>query len=183
MTKSPQADEPLLAEFPEVSYRMQHALNQLELLQLGGPAANEIFASGEILPRPWDPATIHDPDLRNDTWGWLEAFVIWFNTQYTWFSRDQIPPCWAQHPHLVHEIGTLADQRRIAGEAPISTPLDEWHRYTAPAFLERTRPTRTGCEEKHIPWPGRAAHLRHIGRAASQKRGDRITLENSGSRE
>lgn len=166
-----------LIEFPDVTSRMADALDKLELLQQGGPAANDINGSGEILPRPWDITTIHDLDLRRDTWKWLEAFVIWFNTQQTWFSHDQIPACWPQHPHLVREIGTLADQRRLAGDATTSRTLDEWHQYSVPAFLERTRPARTSCEDKHIIWPGRPAHLRHIAKEPSRTRQDRIATD------
>lgn len=166
-----------LIEFPDVTSRMQRALDELELLQQGGPAANDIIGSGEILPRPWDITTIHDPDLRRDTWRWLEGFVVWFNSQQTWFSHDQIPACWTQHPHLVREIGTLADQRRIAGDATTSKSLDEWHQYSAPAFLERTRAARTSCEDKHVPWPGRPAHLRHVGQEPSRARQDRIASD------
>ncbi|TRY19412.1 hypothetical protein FOJ82_00395 [Tessaracoccus rhinocerotis] len=171
-----------LVEFPDVTSRMQKALDQLELLQQGGPAASDIIGSGENLPRLWDITTIHDPNLRRDTWNWLEGFVIWFNAQQTWFSYEQIPACWTHHPHLIREIGTLADQRRLAGDATTSRPLDEWHQYSAPAFLERTRAARSSCEDKHTPWPGRPAHKRHVGPELSQVRRDRIEADVAGFR-
>ncbi|MCC2592546.1 hypothetical protein LKO27_03815 [Tessaracoccus sp. OS52] len=159
-----------LIEFPDVTDRMATVLTQLGMLQQGGRAADVILSTGEILPRLWDLTTIHDPHLRLDTWNWLEKFAIWFNSQQTWFSQDQIPACWTEHPHLVRDIAALADQRRAAGEALTSTPLDEWHRYTVPLFLERTRPARGNCEDKHTPWPGRAAHNRHLNLENQQAR-------------
>ena len=35
-----------------------------------------------------------------------------------WDASTVIPSCWPHHPHLVHEIAVLADQRRKAG-APL----------------------------------------------------------------
>jgi hypothetical protein len=50
-------------------------------------------------------------------WLRLEAVVAWPVTDYVWEAADTIPACWPQHPHLVHEIAVLADQRRRAGHA------------------------------------------------------------------
>ncbi|RMB57851.1 hypothetical protein [Tessaracoccus antarcticus] len=166
-----------LTEFPEATPRMAKVYQQLHMLAIGGRAADEIFGAGEIIPRPWDLTSIHDPDLRFDTWKWLEAFVYWFNTQHTWYSQDQIPPCWPEHPHLVRDISTLADQRRTAGDAPTSTLLDEWHRYTIPNFLERTHTARQGCENSHTPWPGQPAHTRHINQGNTTKRNDTLLAD------
>jgi hypothetical protein len=46
-------------------------------------------------------------------------------TEYVWEVADAIPACWPQHPHLVHEIAVLADQRRRAGHAFTSDALEE----------------------------------------------------------
>jgi hypothetical protein len=46
----------------------------------------------------------------------LEALVTWLNHEYVWDVANVIPPCWP-HPHLVHEIAVLADQRHRAGQA------------------------------------------------------------------
>lgn len=166
-----------MTEFPDVTPRMAKVFTQLRILAIGGRNAEDLRSDGEIIPRLWDITSIHDPDLRFDTWKWLEAFVYWFNTQHTWYSHDQIPPCWPEHHHLVREIATLADQRRTAGEAPTSTPLDEWHRYTIPNFLERTRTARQGCENDHVPWPGKPAHTRHTSEANTTKRHNNINAD------
>jgi type IV secretion system protein VirD4 len=36
--------------------------------------------------------------------------------------RPFIPACWPKHPHLVHDLAVLADQRRRAGRATPATP-------------------------------------------------------------
>jgi hypothetical protein len=67
-----------------------------------------------------------------------------------------------QHPHLVHEIAVLADQRRRAGHAFTSDALEEWHRYSLPAFTERMKTRlRNHCEDGHQAWPAKGRHTRH----------------------
>jgi hypothetical protein len=81
------------------------------------------------------------------------------------------PPCWPQHPHLVHEIAVLADQRRRAGLAPTSDALDEWHRYSLPSFTERMKTRlRNHCHEDHQSWPAKGRHTRHIAEASRHRR-------------
>ncbi len=75
------------------------------------------------LPRPWDPATGHDPQLRRAIWQWLDRVVDWINTEYAWSVGGLIPECWYLHPHLVHDLGTVADQRGRAGSAYTSDDL------------------------------------------------------------
>ena len=70
-------------------------------LARGGEAAKAIIDTGEVLPRIWDITTIADPNLRWDTWTWLDAFVIWLNSQHAWFSADHTPACWPEHPPLI----------------------------------------------------------------------------------
>jgi hypothetical protein len=38
-------------------------------------------------------------------------------TEYVLEVADAIPACWPQHPHLVHGVSVLADQRRRASHA------------------------------------------------------------------
>ena len=160
----------LLEPFPEPSERMLAALVDLAILARGGDAAEAIMATGEILPRIWDITSIADPDLRQDTWQWLDAFVIWLNTQHAWYSADHTPACWPQHPGLIRELSTLAAMRYHAGEATNPIQLEEWHRYALPGYLDRTRDQRRACDEKHQPWPGRAAHARHTNDDAAARR-------------
>ena len=128
-----------------------------------------------LLPRPWEPATCDDPGLRHELWQWLDAVVIWLNHDYTWDAQQggMIPACWPQHPHLVHEIAVLADQRRRAGLAMTSDPLEEWHRYCLPSFTDRMRARlRSHCEEDHTSWPARPRHNEHTSQPQTRRRED-----------
>lgn len=85
----------------------------------------------------------------------------WINTEHVWDPTYLIPPCWPKHPHLVHEIAILADQRYKAGSAISSDALEEWHRYALPAFFDRRKTRlRTACDSRHHDWPARPAHIR-----------------------
>jgi len=127
-----------------------------------------------VVPRPWDPPTCTGRQLRTELWEWLEAVVTWLNTEYVWdLGTGVIPACWPRHPHLVHEIPVLADQRRRAALDLTSTSLEEWHRYGLPAFLERLRArTKSHCDEHHAAWPGRSRLARHSSEAARNIRHD-----------
>jgi len=84
-----------------------------------------------------------------------------------------IPVCWPQHPHLVHEIAVLADQRRRAGLAKTSDALEEWHRYCLPSFTDRVRARlRSHCDDGHTPWPARPRHNEHTSQAQTRRRED-----------
>jgi hypothetical protein len=125
------------------------------------------------LQRPWDPATCQTLQLRREVWSWLEAVVPWLNHEHVWNVADVIPPCWPQHPHLVHEIAVLADQRYRAGQALSSDPLEEWHRHSLPEFTERMRTRlRNHCQEDHQSWPAKGRYSRHVGEATRRRRMD-----------
>ncbi len=125
------------------------------------------------LQRPWDPATCQTLQLRREVWSWLEAIVTWLNHEHVWNVVDVIPPCWPQHPHLVHEIAVLADQRHRAGQALSSDPLEEWHRHSLPGFTERMRTRlRSHCQEDHQSWPAKGRYSRHVGDASRRRRMD-----------
>ena len=159
-----------LMPFPDLTERMLASLVDLALLARGGEAAAEVLATGEIPPRIWDITTIADPQLLDDTWTWLAAFVTWLNSQHAWYSADHTPACWPEHPGLVRELSTLAALRYQAGEATDPVPLEEWHRYALPSYLDRTRDQRRTCDERHQPWPGRAAHTRFVSSGAVELR-------------
>ena len=156
-------DGVLAAPFPAPGPVLRRAF--AELAQTANSAPGQAAAAvgdPEDLPRPWDPPTCRGP-LRAEVWAWLDAVVTWLNRAYTWDVTDTIPACWPQHPHLIHELAVLADQRRHAGAALTSDPLEEWHRYTLPAFTDRLRArTRDHCEQGHQPWPARGRHTRHL---------------------
>jgi hypothetical protein len=161
----------LVQPFPMPGRLVQLAYRELDLAS--NDAQDQLLTLRDLgdLPRPWDPATCQTPPLRKEVWSWLEAVVTWLNHEYVWDVADVIPPCWPQHPHLVHEIAVLAGQRRRAGLAPTSDALEEWHRYSLPSFAERMK-TRlpNHCQENHQSWPAKGRHNRHTAEASCQQR-------------
>jgi len=116
-----------------------------------------------VTARPWDPATLGSSALRLELWRWLDEVVKWFNHEYAWDTSQVIPDCWPEHPHLVHEIAALADQRHRAGQTHDGSLLENWHRVCVPWFLSRMRDTiKAHCEEHHHAWPARARYARYV---------------------
>lgn len=173
-------DRPLALPFPMPDGpELSAAYKDLYLAAEGDDETKERIGDPALLPRPWDPPTCRKRQLRQELWEWLDAVVTWFNTEYVWDSTaGMIPPCWPQHPHLVHEVAVLADQRRRAGIDTSSNTLEEWHRYTVPAFLDRLRQrTKSHCDERHQPWPARARYARHLAADATAERRRALRLD------
>lgn len=166
-------DRPLVLPFPmPEGPELTAAFLDLYLAAEADDEIKKKIGDPALLPRPWDPPTCRRRQLRQELWEWLDAVVNWFNSEYVWDpTAGMIPPCWPQHPHLVHEIAVLADQRRRASIDTSSNSLEEWHRYTVPAFLDRLK-QRTGhhCEEKHQVWPAGARYARHVSTPAVTER-------------
>ena len=169
MTRTP---EPMIWPFPmPASPTLIRAYDNLYLAANGTDAQKRALGNPAQLPRPWDPGSITNPQLRYETWQWLEDVVTWFNHELVWnLGAGYIPACWPRHSHLVHEIAVLADQRRQASTHLTSDKLEEWHRYTVPNFLERLRQrVHDACEPDHTDWPGRTKHHRHGSNAATRR--------------
>ena len=99
--------------------------------------------------------------------------MTWLNHEHVWDVADVIPPCWPQHPHLVHEIAVVADQRHRVGQALSSDSLEEWHRRSLPEFTERMKTRlRNHCQEDHQSWPAKGRYSRHAGEATRRRRMD-----------
>lgn len=163
---------PLVVAFPAVGELMGQAYYDLYRAETATRPA-EVADLGPLdqLPRPWDLATITDSALRTEVWQWLDAVVGWINREYVWETGDLIPQCWPSHPHLVHEVGVVADQRRRAGMAFTSDSLEDWQRYCLPSFLDRTKARYRGfCEEGHKSAPGTARNIRYRSAAAADDR-------------
>ncbi|WP_290582610.1 hypothetical protein [Aeromicrobium sp.] len=164
-------DERLIWLFPKPPPRVRLAYRELSIAANGRP--EEIAALGNItdLPRPWLPATCTDPVLRVDLWKWLDRVAAWINHEYVFDPAGIIPPCWPRHPHLVHELAVLADQRHRVHDALSSDLIEEWHRYTLPAFLERMRTRmQSHCERQHSPWPSRSRYVNHVSETEVRRR-------------
>lgn len=158
----PTREDSIVLAFPRPGRLVEHAYWELQIAASGSP--EQVRALGDLrrLPRPWDPPTCTHPDLRLEIWLWLDAVVSWINHEYTWDPAPFIPNCWAEHPHLVHDLAVLADQRRRAGMANTSDALEDWHRYALPAFHDRLKERlRNHCDSGHQPWPSIGRHVRH----------------------
>lgn len=157
-------EEPLVWRFPMPdSRRIDDAYWDLERSSIGTQTEQELLGDHNELPKPWDVATCEEADLRRDVWDWYDRVVTWFNHEYVWDpAAGMIPPCWPLHPHLVHEIGVLADQRRRIEMASNGNALEEWHRYVVPTLLERTQKrVKQHCDDHHQAWPARARFAHH----------------------
>jgi hypothetical protein len=154
------------------------AYRELERAANGSPEQIRALGDARLLPRPWEPATCRTPQLRQQLWCWLEEVVEWLIAEYTWEVAYTIPACWPQHPHLVHEIAVLADQRRRAGYALTSDALEEWHRHNLPAFTERMKSRlRNHCEDGHQTWPAKGRYTRYTAETSRQTREDHFAAD------
>lgn len=168
----PEPDE-LVRAFPTPGPLLGTAYRDLYLATEGSDNQKAAIGDPSLLPKPWDPPTCRNPQLRAELWGWLDAVAIWINHEYVWDPDSTIPPCWPQHPHIVHELAVMADQRRRAGITLDSNALEEWHRYTLPGFLERLRGRlKAHCETDHQPWPARGRYARYGDRRQNRNRQD-----------
>lgn len=158
----------MVAGFPNPGPALEQAYDELNIAQYGTDTEKRFLPPLRAMPRPWDPPTCTDPDLRAQLWEWLEQVVTWLNREYVWDTDALIPTCWPLHPHLVHEIAGLADGRRRAGHALSGEGLEEWHRYALPAFTDRMRARLKTCctDGRHQPWPATSRHTRHLSEAA-----------------
>lgn len=164
----------LVLPFPPPGAAIALAYRELRLMING--TAEQKEALGKInpaeMPRPWVPESCHD-ELREDLWEWYERVATWLNHEYSWDPAPLIPACWPLHPHIVHELAVLADQRYKARVAFTSDPLEDWHRYTLPAFIDRLLGrVREHCSDGHKQWPSQGKQKRSINAEAVAKRED-----------
>ena len=157
---------------PEAGAARRNAYRELHIAG-DGTAEQNVRPRRSAAPAPTlGPGQLHQPAAARTSSGPGSTQVVaWLNIEYVWDVADVIPACWPQHPHLVHEIAVLADQRRRAGLALTSDALEEWHRYTLPAFTDRMRTRlKNHCDEGHQPWPARGRHTRyHSADSASDR--------------
>lgn len=172
------APAPMVYAFPAPGEKVRLAYRELHIAVNGSEEQKRGLGNHALLPRPWEPASCLDPGLRIGLWEWLEEVVIWLNHDYCWDVAGLIPSCWPSHPHLVHEIAVLADQRRRAGLAMTSDALEEWHRDCLPAFSDRMRGRlRAHCDDDHKAWPAKPRHSEHQATAATERRADSLVQD------
>ena len=74
-----------MCDFPTIGERMRVAYLDLWLAGTGSDdQQTQTLGVADNLPRPWDPATCHDQQLRREVWQWLDQVVDWTNTEYAW---------------------------------------------------------------------------------------------------
>ena len=169
---------PLTQPFPRPGRLVEYAYRELSIAANGTPEQIEALGDTRGLPRPWDPPSCTHPNLRLELWVWLDDVVTWLNHEYAWDTESFIPTCWPEHPHLVHDLAVLADQRRRAGMAHTSDALEDWHRFALPTFLERMAARlKSHCENGHQPWPSTGRHARHSSDPARRKRAATYTSD------
>ena len=164
----------MIAVFPEPPARVLQAMHNLAIVQSGDTTKiQQLGLDLDRLPRPWEAATC-DRRLRRQLWEWCESVVAWINSDYMWRATSMIPACWPQHPQLTHELPVLACLRWAAEETTRPEPLEEWHRVTLPAFLDRLtqRLDKSTCltTGKHEDWPGRARYQAYSSASAVEQR-------------
>ena len=169
----------MVAAFPKPGRRIARAYRELEIAMYGTDNEKKALGPFSLLRRPWEPASLTEPADRSELWRWLDEVVLWVNHEYVWDTDAMIPACWPRHPHLVHEIAVIADLRYRSGHALTSDPLEEWHRYALPAFVERMRArTKTHCEDKeHQPWPSHGRYTRQASEEACTDRRRAFTAD------
>lgn len=163
--------------FPQPCSMLAMMLVELQVAADCEPGRDKELARREseqvaTLDRPWDPASCA-PDVRSEIYKWLDEVVDWINEQHTWRVDRTIPVCWIEHPHIVHELATLACLRWEAGYAARPGPLAIWQQQTLPTFLglisQRIGPT--GCPPgRHQPSPGAARHALYRSDAQARAR-------------
>ncbi len=157
--------------FPIPGPNLRHLYRHHTTTENGTEAEQKKAFGRRIDDRPWDPATLSNPSYRLEMWHWLDDVVRWFNHEYGWDTCQIIPDCWPEHPHLIHEIATLADDRYRAAQAHNGGPLENWHRVTVPWFLDRMRKSiNSHCEEHHQAWPARARYARQVTQESFNQR-------------
>lgn len=159
--------------FPAPPGPVARALDELRLV--AGVSDETEYESRRValLDRPWDPPSC-PPELRRYVYRWLADVAGWINQEHTWRTDKIIPICWDLHPHIVHELATVACLRWEATYARTPAAIEEWHRYTLPAFLNRIaeRIGETGCPPgRHQPSPGtgRSAIYRDVDESTRRR--------------
>ena len=146
----------LAAALPTPPHALAAILDELRVAASIPPETEKDLRRVALLHRPWDPANC-PPELRQNIYVWLDGVVAWINEEHTWRVERVIPMCWDLHPHIVHELATVACQRWDAAFALTPNALEDWHRFTLPMFLDRVaqRIGATGCPPgRHQPHPG-----------------------------
>jgi len=146
----------LVEPFPEPGTLVRTSMEKLQIASQEVPTDPEALQELGMMPRPWEPATCGQ-EMREELWEWLDDVAKWVNREHLWaVTRPGIPECWPAHRHIVHDLAVLACSRYYVTYAVTPGPLEDWHRYQLPAFLQRLqdRLDGQGCQPgKHEARP------------------------------
>jgi hypothetical protein len=117
----------MAAPFPSPPGVIARTLDELRIAAAAIDESEHEARRVALLPRPWDPADCPAENRRN-VYVWLDDVVAWINEEHTWRTDRVIPLCWDLHPHIVHELATVACLRWEATFARTAAVLEEWHR-------------------------------------------------------
>ena len=95
------------APFPEPPGVIARLLDELRLAAAATDETEHESRRVAMLSRPWDPPSC-PPEIRRNVYLWLDDVVAWINEDHTWRTDRVVPICWDLHPHLVHELATVA---------------------------------------------------------------------------
>jgi hypothetical protein len=169
----------MAAPFPEPPGVVARALDELRVAVASTDETEHEARRVAMMPRPWDPSAC-GPELRRSVYLWLDSVTGWINEDHTWRTDRVVPICWDLHPHIVHELATVACLRWEATFARTPAALEEWHRFTLPAFLTRVveRIGDTGCPPgRHQPSPGIGRNSIYGDHAESARRRSRRSCD------
>lgn len=129
--------ERVVAPFPRPGVLVTKAMQDLHLATLDPPYLDDDLTRVRQLPRPWDPGNCTG-SVRNELYRWLDDVAHWINTQHLWgVNTPGVPECWPAHPHIVHDLATVACGRFYCSATTTPDELEDWHRHTLPLFLSR----------------------------------------------
>ncbi len=69
------APSPMVFPFPAPGEQVRLAYRELHIAINGTEEQKKALGNHALLPRPWEPATCLDPELRHELWEWLEDVV------------------------------------------------------------------------------------------------------------
>ena len=85
------AEQPMIRAFPEGGALIRLAYRELNIAATGTKEEVKAIGDARLLPRPWDPPTCLNTELREQVWAWLEDVVTWLNSEYVWTSARSFP--------------------------------------------------------------------------------------------
>ena len=158
----------MAAPFPEPPGVIARLLDELRLAAAATDETEHESRRVAMLSRPWDPPSC-PPEIRRNVYVWLDDVVAWINEDHTWRTDRVVPICWDLHPHIVHELATVACLRWEATFARTPEPL--WRSGTGSRCPRSSGASSTGSARPAVR-PGGTKPNPGGGRNAIYREGD-----------